>query len=114
MFPEFPVVQMQIALRAGGLTCYKTRSRFALLGDCAMRVATCSLLGVLFLAMSASAQQESIDSVLRGWEKAMSNLDSFVAKVDRKTVDIALGGAVDEFKGYAMFQKTGKNESSRA
>src|SRR6266849_5397884 len=65
----------------------------------------------------ASAQQpapENLGTVLKGWEKAMTDLKSFVAVVERTTLDKALN-AEDKHKGYAMFVKaTGKDENSRA
>src|ERR1700692_1738245 len=116
--PVSPVVQAQIALRADRGRCYKTWSGSAHRRPsrrCAMRVIALSLVGLLALTVSASAQQqETIGTVLRGWEKAMTDLNSFVAKVGRSTLDKALN-ARDEFKGYAMFQKpANKNDSARA
>lgn len=83
-----------------------------------MRVFAYSLIGLLLVAASASAQPaqvENLDSVLRGWEKAMTDLRSFVCVVQRTTVDKALGAPEDKFKGYAMFMKPAtKNDGSRA
>lgn len=60
------------------------------------------------------AQKETLDSVLGGWEKAMTDLQSFACVAQRKTLDKALGTR-DEFKGYAMFMKAGAKETgSRA
>ena len=82
-----------------------------------MRVFACSLIGLLIIAASMSAQPspaEDLDSVLRGWEKAMTDLKSFVAVVERTTLDKALG-AKDDHKGYAMFMKPAlKEDGSRA
>jgi TIGR03009 family protein len=82
-----------------------------------MRVFAYTAIGMLALALAASAQTpapETLDSVLRGWEKSMTDLRSFIAVVERTTLDKALG-AKDEHKGYAMFLKaTNKNDASRA
>jgi TIGR03009 family protein len=81
-----------------------------------MRVFSCFLV-LLATALTASGQPaapENLDSVLRGWEKAMTDLKSFDALVERITLDKALG-AKDEHKGYAMFLKAAnKNDTSRA
>jgi len=72
-----------------------------------MRIFVLSLLGLFFIVTSVPAQQpgaENLDTVLRGWEKAMTDLRSFVAEVERSTLDKSLG-ARDDFKGYAMFVK---------
>ena len=82
-----------------------------------MRVFAYSVIGLVAVALTAWAQppaQENLDTVLRGWEKAMTDLRSFVAVVERTTLDKALG-AKDEHKGYAMFMKAvTKNDGSRA
>lgn len=80
-----------------------------------MRTFVCSLFGLLIVAGSLSAQPaEDLDSVLRGWEKAMTDLKSFVSVVERTTLDKALG-AKDDHKGYAMFMKPAlKDDGSRA
>ncbi len=86
-----------------------------------MRIFSCSALVVLTSALYASAQgvgqsvaKENLDTVLRGWEKAMTDLQSFACVVERKTLDKALG-ARDEYKGYAMFMKPQlKGDNSRA
>jgi TIGR03009 family protein len=82
-----------------------------------MRVFAYSVIGLLTAALTASAQppaQENLDTVLRGWEKAMTDLKSFYAVVERTTLDKALG-AKDEHKGYAMFMKAAaKDDASRA
>jgi TIGR03009 family protein len=78
------------------------------------------LIGVLSLVafIPAGGQpqgQETIASVLAGWEKAMTDLTSFVAVVERVSEDKALGAPADKFKGYAMFLKpTAKNDGPRA
>ena len=71
-----------------------------------MRLFTYALVGLLIVSAAVSAQPapENLDTVLQGWEKAMTDLKSFVAVVDRVTLDKALG-AKDEHKGYAMFMK---------
>jgi len=90
-----------------------------LLGVLPMRLFASSLLGVFAIALTASAQgvapPESLDTVLRGWEKAMTDLKSFAAVVERDTLDKALQTR-DQYKGYAMFLKAGagKNDVSRA
>ena len=82
-----------------------------------MRVIACSLAVLLVVVFTASAQQpgpENLDSVLKGWEKAMTDLKSFVSVIERTTFDKALS-AKDEHKGYAMFLKAPtKDENSRA
>jgi TIGR03009 family protein len=78
-----------------------------------MRAFAGSILCILLTAATASAQ-ESLDTVLRGWEKAMTDLKSFVAVCERDTLDKALQTR-DHFKGYAMFLKpTAKEDGSRA
>ena len=105
----------RIALRADGGSCY---NRLALaLGlagrSCPMRVFACAVIGLFAVAMTASAQ-ENLDTVLKGWEKSMTELRSFVSVVERSTFDKALN-AHDEHKGYAMFMKAAtKNDGSRA
>src|SRR5690242_16289476 len=78
-----------------------------------MRKFVFSLIGLFATALSASAQ-ENLNTVLAGWEKAMTDLRTFVAVVERTTLDKSLG-AKDDFKGYAMFVKAaGKNEGNKA
>ena len=81
-----------------------------------MRVFTYSVLGLLAVALTASAQQpgqENLDTVLVGWEKAMTDLRSFVAEVNRTTLDKALN-VQDDYKGYAMFFKGVNDQGSKA
>ncbi len=82
-----------------------------------MRAFACSLIGLLIAAVLVSAQPapaEDLDTVLRGWEKAMTELKSFVSVVERTTLDKSLN-AKDDHKGYAMFMKpAAKDDSSRA
>jgi TIGR03009 family protein len=80
-----------------------------------MRVFAYAVIGLLAVSLTAPAQQpETLDTVLRGWEKAMTDLTSFYSKVERTTLDKALG-ARDEHKGYAMFVKAAnKDDASRA
>jgi TIGR03009 family protein len=83
-----------------------------------MRVVASSLILVLagVIAVSASPQpaKDDLMSALKGWEKAMTDLKSFVAVVDRTSLDKQLN-VKDDYKGYAMFVKgTGKDEQSRA
>ncbi|MSQ94303.1 MAG: TIGR03009 domain-containing protein [Gemmataceae bacterium] len=82
-----------------------------------MRIAGISVIGILAVSLVALAQppaQENLDTVLRGWEKAMTDLKSFVSVVERTTLDKALN-ARDEHKGYAMFMKpVDKDDGSRA
>ena len=85
-----------------------------------MRIFTYATLILLSATLFVSAQavgqppaQENVDSVLRGWEKAMVDLQSFACEVQRKTVDNVFGD--DEFRGYAMFMKPQvKGDGSRA
>jgi len=81
-----------------------------------MRTFGFALLGLLTTALLATGQPaaENLDSVLRGWEKAMTDLQSFVCVVERQTLDKQLG-ARDEHKGYAMFLKpAAKDDGARA
>ena len=80
-----------------------------------MRVFAGSIIVLLAVALTAFTQQppETVDSVLRGWEKAMTDLKSFVAVVERSTFDKALK-TNDEFDGYAMFFKGSPKDPSRA
>jgi TIGR03009 family protein len=88
-------------------------------GDRVMRVVALSLSILLAaIAVTASATQpaaqENLGTVLKGWEKAMTDLKSFVAEAERSTLDKSLN-TKDDHKGYAMFVKaTGKDENSRA
>src|SRR3954468_19715045 len=87
-------------------------------GASAMRRYTWSLLGTLAVAAATLAQgtapppavppagANDLNGVLRGWEKAMTDLKSFAVTIDRGTVDKVLG-AGDQFKGYALFRKEG-------
>jgi TIGR03009 family protein len=80
-----------------------------------------SVLGVLAVATGALAQgavpppgQDNLDTALRGWEKAMTDLKSFAVVIDRSTHDKALN-TKDEFKGHALFIKGAtKQAGSRA
>jgi TIGR03009 family protein len=86
-----------------------------------MRIFTYSTLIVLSAMLLVAAQgvgqppaKENLDTVLRGWEKAMTELQSFACVVQRQTLDKSVG-ARDEFKGYAMFMKPlSKDDGSRA
>ena len=84
-----------------------------------MRSFACSILGMFALALTATAQglapPENLDSVLRGWEKSMTDLKSFAAVVERDTLDKALQTR-DKFKGMALFLKPTavKDDTSRA
>ncbi len=85
-----------------------------------MRSTVCSILALLSTALLTSAQGvapprvENLDTVLHGWEKAMTDLRSFAAVVDRETLDKALQ-TKDQFKGYAMFLKAAnKDDNSKA
>lgn len=86
-----------------------------------MRTFTYAAIIMLSAALLASAQgvaqppvQENLDTVLVGWEKSMTDLQSFACIVTRETLDKALG-ARDEHKGYAMFMKPAtKDDGSRA
>ncbi len=86
-----------------------------------MRILSLALVLCLVVVLTASgqgvAQPQSaadLDAVLRGWEKGMTDLRTFVADVNRTTLDKSLG-ARDEFQGYAMFKKAeGAAATSRA
>jgi TIGR03009 family protein len=74
-----------------------------------MRIFTYAALTLMFLTLLASAQSqpaqpENVDAVLRGWEKAMIDLQSFACEARRTTTDKTFN-TVDEFRGYAMFMK---------
>lgn len=59
-------------------------------------------------------EQIALDSILRGWEKSMTDLRSFITKVDRESLDKALQ-AKDQYKGFAIFLKANvKDDQSRA
>lgn len=67
-------------------------------------------------AMPPITPQESaaLDQILRGWEKSMTDLRSFVTKVDRESLDKALQ-TKDQYKGFALFLKANiKDDQSRA
>jgi TIGR03009 family protein len=66
-----------------------------------MRNFTYTLL-VLILAPLTSSAQENVDTVVHGWKKAMGELQSLFAVVERKTSD-SLGD--DHLQGYAMLMK---------
>jgi len=84
-----------------------------------MRLFTGALFILLSMAMLAAAQtvgqqQENIDAVLRGWEKAMVELQSFACEIQRTTTDPNFK-TVDEFQGYGMFMRPQvKNDTPRA
>ena len=85
-----------------------------------MRLVACitiAFAGFCLASANISAQpagKETLDTVLAGWEKAMTDLQSFACVVERETLDKALG-ARDEHKGYAMFMKAQvKSDGSRA
>src|ERR1051325_9543167 len=80
-----------------------------------MRSYLCSIVALLAVVLTASAQaQENLDTVLQGWEKAMTDLRSFAAVVERETLDKELQSK-DQWKGYAMFNKAAaKDEGSKA
>jgi TIGR03009 family protein len=89
-----------------------------------MRVFAYALLALGILAGPAFTQgamqpitpqeQAALDQVLRGWEKSMTDLRSFITKVDRESLDKALQ-AKDQYKGFAIFLKANvKDDQSRA
>lgn len=60
------------------------------------------------------AARGDVDSVLRGWEKAMTDLHNFTCIAECQTLDKALG-STDTDKGYAMYMKpTNPADGSRA
>ena len=77
--------------------------------------------GLLAIVLTASTPgvaqqptQENLDTVLRAWEKSMTDLKNFTCVVERESFDKALQ-AKDESKGYAMFLKTtSPKDGSRA
>lgn len=72
------------------------------------------LCGVLFvIASRVMAQADSLDAVLRAWEAALNKTQSFKAKIERTTLDRALG-ANDTHTGFAMFVKADKTLGPRA
>src|SRR5688572_14141885 len=85
-----------------------------------MRSFGCSMIGLLMLTASSFAQgpppaaKDPLDGVLGGWEKAMTDLRSFVVVVDRTTIDKSLQ-TKDDYKGFALFAKaTAKDSGSKA
>ena len=63
------------------------------------------MLLILALAAQAQAPAENLDTVLRDWQKAMTEAKTFVAEVQRTTEDKAFG-VKDEYKGYILLMKT--------
>ncbi len=86
-----------------------------------MRISISAIIVALAVALVGSVQgqgqpaaKENVDAVLRGWEKGMTDLQSFACVVHRKTLDKALGSR-DEHKGFAMFMKAQvKDDGARA
>lgn len=89
-----------------------------------MRKFSVALLVGAVLAGSMIAQQPmapitpqeaaALDQILRGWEKAMTDLRSFATVVDRESLDKALQ-ARDKYQGYALFLKAAtKDDHGRA
>src|SRR5262249_25571593 len=83
-----------------------------------MRVLSCSMLGVLVTGLAGLAQNvatppqapaEDLDKVLRGWEKAMTDLKSFSCVIERKSFDKPLQ-ARDEYTGYAKYMRLNNKE----
>ena len=82
--------------------------------------AYCSI-GLLAVALAASTPgvaqtppQENLDTVLRGWEKSMTDLKNFFCIVKQESLDKALQ-TTDKSEGYAMFLKaTNPKDGSRA
>ena len=78
-----------------------------------MHIRGCSFIVALLLTLPVQAQPtppETLDTVLRGWEKTMTELSSFACRIERQSLDKALD-ANDEFKGYALFAKANKKEN---
>jgi TIGR03009 family protein len=76
-----------------------------------MRLFGCCSIGLLIVVLAAATPgvaqppgQENLDTVLRGWEKAMTDLKNFTCKVKREDLDKALQ-AKEELGGYALFLK---------
>src|ERR1043165_3777255 len=81
-----------------------------------MRIFGWSMLGALAIALQAAAQppvQENLDTVLRGWEKGMTDLKSFAVVIDRTALDKSLK-TEDKYKGHALFVKGNVNDGNRA
>ena len=82
-----------------------------------MRRFGCCLIGLLASVFAVSAQPpapENLDTVLRGWEKSMTELKNFFCIVERESLDKALQ-TKDAYKGWAMFLKAANaKDSSRA
>jgi TIGR03009 family protein len=72
-----------------------------------MRVYLSTLVFVLALAGSASAQELDINTVLRDWQKTVSGMTSFACTIERTSIDKALD-AKDVFRGQVFFQKARK------
>ncbi len=59
-------------------------------------------------------EEAALNQILRGWEKSMTDLRSFITKIDRESLDKALQ-AKDQYKGFAIFLKANvKDDQSRA
>jgi TIGR03009 family protein len=80
-----------------------------------MRIGAYSLIVVGLLAASASAQQPAdLDTVLRGWEKTMTDLRSFACIIERVGEDKVFD-TKDQHAGYAYFLKArDKKDVNRA
>lgn len=89
-----------------------------------MRVFAFAVVALGMLALPVCAQgpmkpitpqeEAALNQILRGWEKSMTDLRSFITKVDRESLDKALQ-AKDQYKGYAAFLKANvKDDQSRA
>ena len=84
-----------------------------------MRVFYISLCAVLVAALAGLARNpapprqpaaaESLEDVLRDWEKAMTELKSFACEIERKSFDKPVDTR-DEHRGYFMFLKANNKE----
>jgi TIGR03009 family protein len=79
-----------------------------------MRTLGIVVIAISIAALAAPAQPpEKLDAVLRGWEKALVDMRTFVVAIQRINEDKALG-VRDTYDGFAMIEKTPQNGGLRA
>ena len=81
-----------------------------------MRVCISAVLITLAITAAARSQnanpapRDDVAAVLRGWEKAMGDTQTFACRLQRETKDQALG-IHEDFRGFAIFAKPVNNKS---